>query len=112
MTLQAERELTVDEKIVRARRVLALMEEELVKAWTKHPGKFHNAHEGHSVIAEEFDELWDEVKADMAYDQGGLKEAIQTGAMCVRFLVELCDHPKALLASSIRDRIIGRNDHL
>lgn len=84
----------VEEKMPDLRRVLQLVELELVKAWTKHPGEFHNAHEGFAVLKEEVDELWDEVKRDTAYTKAGMKEAIQTAAMAVRFIVELHAHPK------------------
>lgn len=48
---------------------------------------FKNAHEGHSVIREEFDEFWEAVKAnDLAHAK---EEAIQLGAMALRFLVEV-----------------------
>lgn len=83
------------------RRVLQLVERELVKAWTKHPGEFHNAHEGFAVLKEEVDELWDEVKQDTAYTKDGMKEAIQTAAMAVRFIVELHGHPKGDPASRL-----------
>ncbi len=83
------------DKIADMQRVLRLVEAELIRAWTKHPGDFHNAHEGYAVLQEEADELWDAVKSDSAYTKAGMKEAIQVGAMAVRFVVELHDHPKA-----------------
>ncbi len=52
-----------------------------------------SAHEGYAVILEELDELWDEVK------KGGTeprdlkrmrKEAVQVGAMALRFLHDVC----------------------
>jgi hypothetical protein len=91
----------IQEKIVDMKRVLRMVEDELVRGWTKHPTPFHNAHEGHSVIREELDELWDEVKADTAYTHAGMKEAIQVAAMGVRFVVELHDHPNANPASAL-----------
>lgn len=71
------------------------MRDELIRAWSKHPGQFNNAHEGYAVLKEEVDELWDEVKVNTAYTRGGMKEAIQTAAMAIRFVVELHDHPKS-----------------
>ncbi len=100
-------DLDIEEKIKRLRRVLNLFEGELVKAWTKHPGAFHNAHEGHSVIREEFEELWEHVRADTAYSNAGLKEAVQTGAMCARFLVELVDCPHSAKYPSPDDTYPG-----
>lgn len=92
---------TVEEKLPLLRRALALVEEEIVRAWTKHPNEFHNAHEGYAVLLEEADELWEEVKGDTAYTKDGMKEAIQTAAMAVRFVVELHDHPKGDPASRL-----------
>lgn len=62
---------------------------EVVRAKGKHPRDFSSPHEAHSVIEEEFDEFWDEVKAQK-HDHNGMRtELIQTAAMCVRALVEL-----------------------
>ena len=47
--------------------------------------KFNNQHEGYAVIKEELDELWDDVKAN----KDAKKEAIQVGAMALRFLIDL-----------------------
>lgn len=54
-------------------------------------GAFHSVHEGYAVIAEELDELWDEVKKK-ARDRDPeqfRREAAQIGAMALRFLVDL-----------------------
>jgi len=56
------------------------------------PDKFKNYHEGISIIREEFEELWDEVKRVKpgVVDKEALQtEAIQLGAMVLRFLTEL-----------------------
>lgn len=72
--------------------VLRLIEDEVKRAKQKHPGDFHSAHEGHSVIREELDELWDEVKRDGGgRDLAAFKEALQVAAMAVRYATELCD---------------------
>lgn len=54
---------------------------------------FNSAHEGHSVIEEEFDELWDEIKLKQgARDVEAMrKEAIQVAAMAMRFIHDVCD---------------------
>lgn len=43
---------------------------------------FNSSHEGYAVIAEELDELWDDVKANNI--EHSIAEAIQVGAMALR----------------------------
>lgn len=54
-------------------------------------GSFHSAHEGYAVILEELDELKEEVwkKASKRDVEAMMKEAIQVGAMALRFLTDL-----------------------
>lgn len=60
--------------------------QEWARACYKFPG-FNSGHEGYAVLKEEVDELWDAVKAkDMSQAR---KEAIQVGAMALRFLMDL-----------------------
>ncbi len=49
---------------------------------------FNSSHEGYAVIKEELDELWDEIKNNKSPDtlKRQRKEAIQVGAMALRFL--------------------------
>ena len=72
--------------------VTALIRNE-VNAATAIYGPFHSAHEGHSVLREEFEELWDEVKvAQPRRDIEKMKhEALQTAAMAVRFVIDVCN---------------------
>lgn len=53
---------------------------------------FNSAHEGFSVLKEEVDELWDEVKAKQgARDVDKMrKEAVQVAAMAIRFILDVC----------------------
>lgn len=72
-----------------------LVKDELMRAMIKHPTPFNNAHEGFAVLKEEVDELWDDVKGDLAYAHDfGMREAIQVAAMAIRFVVELHDHSR------------------
>lgn len=48
---------------------------------------FNSAHEGASVLREEFEEMWDEVKHDNL--DAAIAEAIQVGAMAVRFIADM-----------------------
>jgi DNA helicase IV len=57
---------------------------------------FHSAHEGAAVIREEYDELWEEVKDNKRlpeeYRAAMRAEAIQVGAMALRFVHDVCDN--------------------
>ena len=61
---------------------------------TKKFGTFHNAHEGYAVLLEEVDELWENVKLNQFTHTGRdalmLVEAIQVGAMAIRFILDCC----------------------
>lgn len=54
---------------------------------------FNSAHEGYAVIAEELDELWDEVKNNKNPESRDRqrKEAIQVAAMALRFIVDVSE---------------------
>jgi len=58
---------------------------------TENHGRFNSNHEGYAVIAEELDELWDEVKKKgEVRDVDKLREeACQVTAMGLRFMVDL-----------------------
>lgn len=62
--------------------------DELLRAMSHHP-PMHSPHEGHSVIREELDELWDHVKADTGTTPQARKEAIQIAAMALRYVMDL-----------------------
>jgi hypothetical protein len=65
---------------------------------------FHSGHEGYAVIAEELDELWEDVKRNEG-DGAGV-EAVQVAAMALRYLVDLCDHES--VAAMIQGRALAR----
>ena len=52
---------------------------------------FNSHHEGYAVIKEELDELWEEIRKRDGLRMKPLlkKEAVQVGAMALRFLVDL-----------------------
>lgn len=62
---------------------------------TEAHGAFASAHEGYAVILEELDELWIEVKRRHKDLPAMRKEAIQVGAMAMRFLVDVCTGEEA-----------------
>lgn len=61
---------------------------ELDKAQMKH-APMHSPHEGHSTIREEFEELWEHVRADTGRSDKAMREAAQLGAMALRYMVDL-----------------------
>ena len=67
--------------------------EELDRAIRKYK-RFNSAHEGWSVLLEEVEELWDEVKLKKSKRRVRKmrKEAIQAAAMAVRFAMEICGY--------------------
>lgn len=70
-------------------RVLALVRAEVERAIQKHKNGMNSPHEGYSVIAEELDELWDEVKADRGRQRSAFEEAVQVAAMGIRYVADL-----------------------
>lgn len=69
--------------------LLMAVKAEVIRAQAKHHKPINSLHEGHSIIREEFDEFWDEVKAQEPNAAGIKMELIQTAAMCVRTLLEV-----------------------
>lgn len=63
---------------------------EVERAEAKWP-PMHSPHEGHSVIREECEELWDHVRADTGKTAEARKEAIHVAAMAVRYIRDLID---------------------
>ncbi len=51
--------------------------------------KYKSAHEGHSVIREEFDELWDEVKKRVKDKTKMRIEAMQVATTAMRFMIDI-----------------------
>lgn len=71
------------------RKAWRLMRREADKGFSQY-GWLNSAHEGYAVIKEEFDELWEEIKKKDRDDEKMMTEAVHTGAMILRFLIELC----------------------
>lgn len=73
--------------------VLDAIQQEVEIAFAKHP-PMHSHHEAYAVIAEEFEEYWREVQKGgktCPRDPEALQtELIETAAMCVRALYDLC----------------------
>lgn len=72
-------------------KALDLIVEEYKRA-IKEYKPFNSAHEAYAVLLEEVDELWDTVKITQQFSSRPMmmkKEAIQVGAMALRFLVDV-----------------------
>jgi len=61
---------------------------ELRSSMDKYP-LFNSAHEGYAVILEELDELWDEIKKRKPDREKMRAEAIQVGAMAMKFILSM-----------------------
>lgn len=75
-----------------AEKVGAEIVAEYMRAKLKFPKNLNSRHEGYGVLKEEVDELWDDIKNDNI--EPGYKEAIQVGAMALRYVLELRDFCK------------------
>jgi len=90
--------MTENPQDIRKLKALAEISKELDTATKKFP-PFRSYHEGYAIIKEELDELWESIKArkpSTQYikhqaDQQIKREAIQTAAMLVRFIMDLCE---------------------
>jgi hypothetical protein len=64
--------------------------EELYHAQRTKGRPFNSAHEGYSVILEELDELWDEVRKKVRDKQRMNEECVQIAASAIRFILDVC----------------------
>lgn len=79
-----------EEIVARVCRVMRYVEAELLSA-VRQFDPYHSAHEGYSVILEELDELWDEIKANKLPGARARQraEAVQVAATAARFLLDI-----------------------
>lgn len=72
--------------------LLDVIGDEVRRAEDLHP-RINSLHEGYAVILEELDEVWEQVRLK-ARDRDPVAvrtELIQTAAMCVRTIRDVCD---------------------
>lgn len=67
---------------------------ELARARAKF-GPMRGPHEGWAILREEVDELWDLVKSKKPTPEAMAAEAVQVGAMALKFLEDVCRVPSA-----------------
>jgi NTP pyrophosphatase (non-canonical NTP hydrolase) len=65
------------------------MHEEYLRSCEKFP-HFNSPHEGYAVLLEEVDELWDLVKSKNPSKERMREEAVQIGAMAIKFIISCC----------------------
>lgn len=74
---------TIADLVVREGFIL-MIKDELDRAYVKHGAESWSRHEFYSILLEEVDELWDDIKADKPLEDV-LKELVQVSAMCLRY---------------------------
>jgi hypothetical protein len=66
---------------------IAVVREALNYAERKHGLKFASPHEAHSVILEEYEELWEHVRADTGRTPDAATEASHLAAMAIKYMI-------------------------
>lgn len=79
-----------DSEIYQALEIASDMAVEVKRARDIYP-KFNSTHEGYAILQEEVDELWDEIKQKKSDILKLRNEAIQVGAMAIRFIQDCCE---------------------
>ena len=69
--------------------IATLMLDELERANKIYGTSFASPHEGYAVLLEELDELWDEIKKKRPDKERMREEAIQVGAMAIKFIASI-----------------------
>lgn len=70
-------------------KITSLMIKELARANHIHAKTFNSPHEGYAVMLEEMDELFDEIRKKRPDNVRMLEEAVQVGAMAIKFIQSL-----------------------
>lgn len=73
------------EGIFRLEAVIDVMKE-LTESTEKH-GNYASAHEGSSVIREEFEELWEHVRDNTGYSRAAYEEAKQIASTAMKYML-------------------------
>jgi hypothetical protein len=66
---------------------ISLIRAELARAEAKHGLVMASPHEGNSIIREEYEELWEHVRANTGRTTEAGEEACQIGAMAVKYMI-------------------------
>ena len=79
------------DQVIQAKVAAALIIKELNRANCMYGTSFSSAHEGYAVILEELDELFEEIRQKRPVKERLREEAIQLGAMALKFIMSI-DH--------------------
>lgn len=74
-----------DLEVIDLNDTLNMVVDEVEQALAKF-GPFNSMHEGHSIIEEEYLEMWDEIRAKNR--EAAVAEAVQLAAMAVQFIYQ------------------------
>ena len=78
-----------ESEIYQALEIASEMAVEVKRAREMYP-RFNSTHEGYAILLEEVEELWDEIKQKQSDNLKLRTEAIQVGAMAIRFIQDCC----------------------
>ena len=91
MIVQAQRRQTMTNSEL-IDKILIKFTDEYLRATSIHTTPFTSAHEGYAIMLEEFDEMWDAVRLKENNPSRFHEledEAVQVGAMALRFLIDV-----------------------
>lgn len=78
------------EKEAKVTQLLFEIQQELYRALRLYPSQ-NSLHGAHSVLREEFEELWEEIRKKTPNLETTKEEAIQVAAMALRLILEHCN---------------------
>lgn len=78
---------------------------ELQRSYSMHPREFASAHEGHSVVREELEEVWDEIRAGNGESYQAGDEMVQVAANAIRYIVDLAIEVRTPSTSRVEAQI-------
>lgn len=85
--MKDEERITLSARREEIAKIFSQLADRLDKAYAKHPS-YDSAYHGISVIREEFEELWEEVRKDN-YGEPMTQEALDVAATAIRFILDV-----------------------
>ena len=95
--------------------IASFLVEELERANNIHGTSLNSPHEGYAVILEELDELFEEIRKKQPNKSRMWEEAIQIGAMAIKFVMSMDKWPDTTQSSQAKCRqcvfnVMTKND--